>query len=147
MAQKFNIESYRSSIDEKINALTAQVEELKKDRYANFWEIRRINDEISDLKDRRDPKFMCEVCYSDRHAYEILRIESEKRMVIRRMIAKRINVGEYPMSDAQDYAFESNQNAEEFTVRLHKDGLFYATDNCNPFRITSEPCEYFDYSF
>ena len=147
MAKKFNIESYRSEINEQINVLTAKVNELEKDRRTNFWEIRDIKDEIAELETRRDPKFMCELCYSDRHAYEIVRIETEKRMVIRRMVAKRINIGEFVMSDAQDYAFESNPNAPEYTVRLHKDGFFYATNNCNPFRITSEPYEYFDYSF
>ena len=147
MAKKFNIEQYRSEINEKINVLTAKVNELEKDRYNKYWEIRDIKDEIADLETRRDPKFMCELCYSDRHAYEIIRIETEKRMVIRRLIAKRVNVGEFYMSDCQDYEFESDTNAVEYTVRLHKDGFFYATNNCNPFRITNEPHEYFDYSF
>lgn len=147
MAKKFNIEHYRSEIKKQIVALTEKANELAKDKRNNYWEIKDVEEEIDDLEMRLDPKFMCELCYSDRHAYEIIRIESEKKMVIRRLSARRVNIGDYYMSDAQDWEFEPNPNAPEVTVRLHKDGFFYATNNPDPFRITKEPYEYFDFSF
>ena len=147
MKQNFNMDSYRSKINGQIAVLTAKMDELNKDRRNNFWEIRDLEDEIEKLTILIDPKFVCELCYSDRHAYQVIRMETEKRMVVRRMTAKRVNVGEYWMSDAQDYEFTENPDAPEITLRLHKDGFWYATNNCDPFRITKEPHEYFDYSF
>lgn len=147
MKQTFNMDSYRSKINGQIAVLTAKMDELNKDRRNNFWEIRDLEDEIEKLTILIDPKFVCELCYSDRHAYQVIRMETEKRMVVRRMTAKRVNVGEYWMSDAQDYEFTENPDAPEITLRLHKDGFWYATNNCDPFRITKEPHEYFDYSF
>lgn len=145
--QKFNAEAYRNNLNTEIATLSATVAEMRKNRYSNFWEIRDLEDNIKRLSLLIDPKFVCEYCYSDRHAYEVLRLENEKRMVVRRLEHKRVNVGEYYMSDAQDYEFTSNPNAPEITLRLHKNGRWYAADNCNPFGITSEPYEYFDFSF
>lgn len=147
MAQKFKMESYKETLKKQIESLTWSVELMRKDRRSNFWEIQDLEDKIENLKLLLDPKFVCELCYSDRHAYQVIRMETEKRMVVRRMTAKRVNVGEYWMSDAQDYEFTENPDAPEITLRLHKDGFWYATNNCDPFRITSEPHEYFDYSF
>ena len=147
MAQKFNMESYKTNINNQIATLSARMEEMKKDRRNNFWEIRDLQDEIERLALRLNPRFVCEYCYSDRHAYEVIRMETEKRMVVRRLTPKRVNIGEHVMSDAQDYEFTSNTDAPEITLRLHKDGRWYATNDCNPFGITNEPHEYFDYSF
>lgn len=147
MAQKFNMESYRLNINKQIEVLTAKMEEMKVNKYQHFWEIRDLEDEIEKLSLRIDPKFVCELCYSDRHAYQVIRMETEKRMVVRRLTPQRVNIGQYVMSDAQDYEFTENPDAPEITLRLHKNGLWYSTDNCNPFSITAEPHEYFDYSF
>jgi uncharacterized membrane protein YgaE (UPF0421/DUF939 family) len=147
MAQKFNIESYKTNINNQIADLTWRVEMMRKDRRSNFWEIQDLEDKIENLRLLIDPKFVCELCYSDRHAYQVIRMETEKRMVVRRLNPQRVNIGEYVMSDAQDYEFTENPDAPEITLRLHKDGFWYASNNCNPFRITSEPHEYFDYSF
>lgn len=147
MAQKFNIESYKTNINNQIADLTWKVEMMRKDRRSNFWEIQDLEDKIENLRLLIDPKFVCELCYSDRHAYQVIRMETEKRMVVRRLTPQRVNIGEYVMSDAQDYEFTENPDAPEITLRLHKDGFWYASNNCNPFRITSEPHEYFDYSF
>ena len=147
MAQKFNIESYKTNINNQISDLTWRVEMMRKDRRSNFWEIQDLEDKIENLRLLIDPKFVCELCYSDRHAYQVIRMETEKRMVARRLTPQRVNIGEYVMSDAQDYEFTENPDAPEITLRLHKDGFWYASNNCNPFRITSEPHEYFDYSF
>ena len=147
MAQKFNIESYRDQIRKEIASLSLTYDLARKDRRSNLWEIQKVEDKIEDLRLRLDPKFVCELCYSDRHAYQVLRLESDKRMVVRRLTPNRVNIGEYVMSDAQDYEFSENEQAPEVTLRLHKDGFWYETNNCNPFRITKEPHEYFDYSF
>lgn len=147
MAQKSNIESYKNNIKNQIADLTWKVELMRKDRRSNFWEIQDLEDKIENLRLLIDPKFVCELCYSDRHAYQVIRMETEKRMVARRLTPERVNIGEYVMSDAQDYEFTENPDAPEITLRLHKDGFWYASNNCNPFRITSEPHEYFDYSF
>ena len=147
MAQKFNIESYRDQINKEIASLTFTYDLARKDRRSNLWEIQKMVNKIEDLRLRLDPKFVCELCYSDRHAYQVLRLESDKRMVVRRLTPNRVNIGEYVMSDAQDYEFSENKQAPEVTLRLHKNGFWYETNNCNPFRITKEPHEYFDYSF
>ena len=147
MAQKFNIESYKTNINNQIVDLTRKVEMMRKDRRSNHWEIQDLEDKIENLRLLLDPKFVCELCYSDRHAYQVIRMETEKRMVVRRLTPQRVNIGEYVMSDAQDYEFTENPDAPEITLLLHKDGFWYASNNCNPFRITSEPHEYFDYSF
>ena len=147
MAQKFNIESYKTNINNQIADLSWKVEMMRKDRRSNHWEIQDLEDKIENLRLLIDPKFVCELCYSDRHAYQVIRMETEKRMVARRLTPQRVNIGEYVMSDAQDYEFTENPDALEITLRLHKDGFWYASNNCNPFRITSEPHEYFDYSF
>lgn len=147
MAQKFNIESYKTNINNQIADLSWKVEMGRKDRRSNHWEIQDLEDKIENLRLLIDPKFVCELCYSDRHAYQVIRMETEKRMVARRLTPQRVNIGEYVMSDAQDYEFTENPDAPEITLRLHKDGFWYASNNCNPFRITSEPHEYFDYSF
>ena len=147
MAQKFNIESYKTNINNQIADLTWSVEMMRKDSRSNFWEIQDLEDKIENLRLLIDPKFVCELCYSDRHAYQVIRMETEKRMVVRRLTPQRVNIGEYVMSDAQDYEFTENPDAPEIILRLHKDGFWYASNNCNPFRITSEPHEYFDYSF
>lgn len=147
MAKSFNIESYRAELNAEIARLESELATLRANRYSKFWEIRDLQDKINELALRRDPKFVCELMWSDRHAYEVLRMESANRMVIRRLVATRTNVGEYYMSDAQDYTFESNPQAPEITIRLRKNGLWYAANNCDPFRITEEPYEYFDYSF
>ena len=140
--KQFNIDSYRKEIAKEIAAV---IEEMK--RTSDFWERKELADKYEDLCDRLDPKFMCEYCYSDRHAYEALRAEAPKRMVIRQLNAKRVNIGEYYMSDAQKYEFSSNPKAPEVVVRLHKNGRWYEKGNCNPFGITREPYEYFDFSF
>lgn len=147
MAQKFNIESYKTNINNQIADLTWRVEIMRKDRTSNHWEIQDLEDKIENLRLLIDPKFVCELCYSDRHAYQVIRMETEKRMVVRRLTPQRVNIGEYVMSDAQDYEFTENPDAPEITLRLHKNGFWYASNNCNPFHITSEPHEYFDYSF
>ena len=147
MAQKFNIESYKTNINNQIADLSWKVEMIRKDMRSNHWEIQDLEDKIENLRLLIDPKFVCELCYSDRHAYQVIRMETEKRMVARRLTPQRVNIGEYVMSDAQDYEFTENPDAPEITLRLHKDGFWYASNNCNPFRITSEPHEYFDYSF
>lgn len=147
MAQKFNMESYKTNINNQIATLTAILETKKVNKYQNFWEIRDIEDEIKNLSLRLDPKFVCELCYTDRHAYQVIRMETEKRMVVRRLNAKRVNVGKHVMSEAQDYEFTENPDAQEITLRLHKDGFWYSANRCDPFRITNEPYEYFDYSF
>lgn len=147
MAQKFNIESYKTNINNQIADLSWKVEMMRKDRRSNHWEIQDLEDKIENLRLLIDPKFVCELCYSDRHAYQVIRMETEKRIVVRRLTPQRVNIGEYVMSDAQDYEFTENPDAPETTLRLHKDGFWYASNNCNPFRITSEPYEYYDYSF
>lgn len=138
--KQFDIDSYRSEIAKEIAAV---IEEMKRTR--DYWERRELADKYEDLCDRLNPKFMCEYCYSDRHAYEVLRIETAKRMVIRQLNA--IRVDDRGMSDAQNYAFSSNPKAPEVVVRLHKNGRWYEKGNCNPFGITHEPHEYFDFSF
>jgi len=147
MKQAFDIDTYRNNLTNQIADLTAQMNELAKDRHSNRLEINNLAENIEDLYLLIDPKYVCEYCYSDRHAYQVLRRETEKRMVVRRLTPTRINVGKYMMSDAQDYDFAENPQAPETILRLHNDGFWYEAGNCNPFGITREPHEFFDYSY
>ena len=139
--KKFDVDSYRAEINAEIAGLKA-AKKAEKDWYKRS----RLQDKIESAELRLNPKWMCKLYWSDRHAYEVIRIETAKRMVVRRLIAERCDDGPY-MSDAQGYKFRKNKKAPEVVVRMHKNGLWYEAGDSTPFCLTSEPHEYFDFSF
>lgn len=61
-----------------------------------------------------------EMCYSDRHPYEVVEVIDDRHLMIRRMNAKRIdNNG---MSECQDYEYSSNLDATPIKIFLSKTG-------------------------
>lgn len=66
-----------------------------------------------------------EMCYSDRHAYEVVEIIDEKHLVIRRCKATRIdNNG---MSDSQSYKYELEPYEEKIITKelLENESVMY----------------------
>lgn len=58
--------------------------------------------------------------YSDSHAYEVVEVENQQNVTIRRL--KAIRTDNYGMSDTQDYRYESDENAGKEKIRLTKNG-------------------------
>ena len=62
-----------------------------------------------------------EMCYSDRHAYSIVRVDPNgKRIWIQRDTATRTD--DRGMSDAQEYKYEPDTSAAILELRLNKRG-------------------------
>lgn len=150
MAQKFDINNYRMELVKEIAEHTKKVEALKAlPREKRGYEVIRERQNLEVLIQKQtlmlNPMYMCEYCYSDRHAYEVIRLESAKQMAVRQMSAKRVdNNG---MSDSQEWHCTPNPNAPVITLRLHKNGCWYESGNASPFGVTAEPYEYYDFSF
>lgn len=88
------------------------------------------------------------ILHSDRHAYTIVEVVSEREIVVQRDIATRTdNRG---MSDAQSYIFEPNPDAPRITLTKRSNGHWYAkgvrTTEGSPY-IIGVRTEYFDFSF
>lgn len=61
-----------------------------------------------------------EMCYSDRHPYEVVEIIDKRHLMIRRMNSKRIdNNGQ---SECQEYEYSSNLNATPIKIFKSKTG-------------------------
>lgn len=58
--------------------------------------------------------------WSDRHAYEVIEVKGQDRLVIRRL--KAIRTDDYGMSDMQEYEYKSNPTAEPEEIKLAKNG-------------------------
>lgn len=153
---KFNYEAYKAEKEAQIAEAQAVYDDVMS-RQPDYktstfeerctWYDERANAEhnLRRLQLLKDPKFVCELCYSDRHAYEVLRMDTERKMVVRQL--KAIRTDDRGMSESQDYDFVSDVKQPEVVLRMHKNGRWYATDCCNPFTITEEPYEYYDFSF
>lgn len=90
-----------------------------------------------------------ELCYSDRHPYEVVKVIDEKHLIIRACKATRIDNNE--MSDCQEYSYELNKD-DRFDKKLvlTKKGWRERVSNgklsCNNFAVGYKE-EYYDYSF
>lgn len=63
-----------------------------------------------------------EMCYSDRHAYEVVKVIDDKHLLIRRCDAKRID--NYGESDVQDYEYTLNPYKETILTQELLDDEF-----------------------
>lgn len=61
-----------------------------------------------------------ELCYSDRHAYEVVAIKDDRHITIRRLKAKRIDHN--GLSECQDYEYTSNPDGATRNLFLTKKG-------------------------
>ena len=55
--------------------------------------------------------YVTEYLWSDRHAYEVVKVVDQKHVFIRRL--KAIRTDNWGMSDAQNYRYESDEKASE----------------------------------
>lgn len=89
-----------------------------------------------------------EMCWSDRHAYEIIEVMDDRHIKVRKLDTKRIDKN--GMSECQDYEYISNENNVVHTLFLTKKGDWRIKDGrrlgCNIFVIGYAE-EYYDYSF
>ena len=91
-----------------------------------------------------------EMCYSDRHPYEIIEVKDERHITIRRLDAKRIdNNG---MSECQEYEYTSREDAPSYRLYLNNEGRWVrrvgknGVDNSSGWYVGAAE-EYFDFSF
>lgn len=65
--------------------------------------------------------YVTEYLWSDRHAYEVVKVVDQKHVFIRRL--KAIRTDKWGMSDSQNYRYESDENAS--TKELVKRGDYW----------------------
>ena len=61
-----------------------------------------------------------EMCYTDRHPYEIIAVKDDRHITVRELDWKRIDTN--GMSDCQDYEYFSNPENRTAELFLTKDG-------------------------
>ena len=67
---------------------------------------------------------LCTIYYwSDRNAYEVVKVESQDHVYIRQL--KAIRTDNWGMSDAQNYRYESDENSPAEEIKLAKNGWRY----------------------
>lgn len=89
-----------------------------------------------------------ECCWSDRHAFTIVAVISDKEIIVQRDKAIRVdNNGE---SSDQDYKYEPDTEGQKIVVTRRKNGRWVTqkelTKNGTKWRL-GERDEYYDYSF
>lgn len=88
-----------------------------------------------------------EMCYSDRHAYTIVRVASNgKNISVQR--DKAIRVDDRGITEAQDYRYERDTDAPVMELRLNKKGQWklWHSPQGNTFMVGVRS-EYFDFGF
>lgn len=89
-----------------------------------------------------------EMCWSDRHAYEVVAIKDERHITVRALDHKRVDGN--GMSEMQEYEYMSNPENSEINLFKTKKGEWREKNGrelgCNRFRIGYAE-EYYDYSF
>ena len=90
-----------------------------------------------------------EICYSDRHPFEIIEVKDARHITVRALDWKRVD--DNGMSDSQEYEYISNPNNHTANLFLTKQGKWrerYPAGNlgCNCFYI-GEAERYYDYCF
>lgn len=88
-----------------------------------------------------------EICWSDRHAYTIIEVINDTKIVVQQDKATRTDAN--GMSDAQSYAFSPDLSGSKRTLSLRKNGRWVPVGlgmNDGNFVIGMRQ-EYYDYSF
>jgi len=81
--------------------------------------------------------------YSDRHAYSVVEVVSDKVVMVKRDIAKPQHEG---MSDSQHWEYQEDKNATPIKIKLHKKGYWYQEGDTTTRFLVGVRDEYFDYS-
>ena len=89
-----------------------------------------------------------EMCWSDRHAYEVISIKDKRHITVRRLDA--IRVDNNGMSESQKYVYAPDEHNETASLFLTKKGEWREKEGrtlgCNIF-VMGYAEEYYDYSF
>jgi len=99
--------------------------------------------------------------YTDMHPYEVIRIDTPKKMIIREMLAveteeskKRRKETFVPTgflgvtdNDVQEWDIRSQDTSDfDFAVRLHGDGYWYDA-NGGRYSMSDKPIKFYDFNF
>ena len=93
--------------------------------------------------------------YSDVNPYEIIKVISNKTLVIREMDAKEnegfvidFTPGGFcgHVSNQPDWVITSNESNPTLRIRLHKSNVWKDRGG-RKFRLSEQPCKYYDYNF
>lgn len=84
-----------------------------------------------------------ECCWSDRHAYTIIKVKSKCRLLVQQDIA--IRTDDNGMSECQDYKFKPNPKGRIVELIKTKHG-WKELGGCTHYLIGTRD-EYYDYSF
>lgn len=97
-------------------------------------------------------KYVTYYGYTDRHAWEVIKIISDKTVQIRRLTTKLIKApvefypggfsGHYADNYNQEYEYTSNPNNATQQIRLGKHGW-----GLGKFGMSDKPHEFYDYNF
>jgi hypothetical protein len=125
-----------------------------------FWanteaEAQKLIDDEPVNRSPKNFKFANMHGWSDVHAYEIVRVVSEKQIIVRRMTATKIPfkmdfhpggfVGHVANQNEQKHTYASNPEAQEIRAYRRKDGYFYS--DYGRHALSNEPYEFYDYNF
>ena len=99
--------------------------------------------------------------YTDVYPYEVISIDTPKKMTIREMLAAETEESKkrrkesfvpggfcgHTDNDVQEWDIHSNSNSRfDFAVRLHNDGYWYDT-NGNRYAMSNKPIKFYDFNF
>ena len=97
-------------------------------------------------------KYVTYFGYTDRHAWEVIRVVSKKTVQIRRLSTKLIKAptqfypggfsGHFADNYSQEYEYTSNPANATQIIRLGKNGW-----GLGRFGMSDKPCEFYDYNF
>lgn len=101
--------------------------------------------------------YATEICYTDRHAYEVVRVVTDKTIEVRQLRATRdendmleFHVGGFSAhcsnQSEQKWTFEQDVDAPVIRIRKKKYGECY-TCKGRTFVLADEPYEFYDFNF
>lgn len=161
---KDQIQNTISSLEYNSNLQKETSDKAEIDRLAGI--AIKLNNDIKDHEAEiaeweqmdKNPKFISYIGYTDRHAFEVVRIVSDKTLEIRRLTAERDESVEMEFviggfsahcttNNAQKWLFSSNPNQPTVRVRRSKHDREIWVNGTSRYRITAQPEEFYDYNF
>lgn len=110
-----------------------------------------LNNRVAEMCKQPKPEVgmgVTEMCWSDRHPYEIVNVIDDRHIEIRKLDTKRIDSN--GMSECQDYEYSSNEDNPTVKLFLTKQNKWRERIGrrlgCNTFVIGYAE-KYYDYSF
>lgn len=90
-------------------------------------------------------KYAMHMAWSDINPYEVIKVVSDKTLVIRELDAKLISIDKDDLQNSQVYEFSSNEDNKVLRIRLSKYGYWKHKDY--KFRLADKPYKFYDYNF